>query len=151
MKIKGQTLSQSGASAIEFALILPVLLMILFGIIEFSILFYNKAVITNASREGARYGITFITTPGPTAGTHPTQAQIIAKVNNYLTDYDNNTMLVSFGATENIGYAIDKPDDASGTDLTVEVTYDYDFLILPEIADRIADLTLSAETVMRLE
>ena len=54
MKIKNKTLSQSGASAIEFALLLPVLLLFLFGIIEVSILFYNKAMITNASREGAR-------------------------------------------------------------------------------------------------
>ena len=59
MKIKSQTLNQSGASAIEFAFLLPVLLLFLFGIIEFSVLFYNKAMITNASREGARAGINF--------------------------------------------------------------------------------------------
>ena len=59
MKIKSQTLNQSGASAIEFAFLLPVLLLFLFGIIEFSVLFYNKAMITNASREGARAGINY--------------------------------------------------------------------------------------------
>lgn len=43
--------SQKGASAVEFALVLPLLMLILFGIIEFSLLMYNKAMITNASRE----------------------------------------------------------------------------------------------------
>jgi len=42
---------KKGASAVEFAIILPILILILFGIIEFSILFYDKAVITNASRD----------------------------------------------------------------------------------------------------
>ena len=46
-----------GASAVEFALILPLLAVILFGVIEFGLLLFDKQVITNASREGARYGI----------------------------------------------------------------------------------------------
>jgi Flp pilus assembly protein TadG len=150
MKIKKQTLNQSGASAIEFALLLPLLLLILFGIIEFSILFYNKAMITNASREGARYGITFITAPGATQGTHPTEALIIAKVNDYLTDDAANTMLITFG-TEIIGITAPNANTGAGSDLTVTVTYDYDFLILPSFADQLANFQLSAETVMRLE
>lgn len=150
MKIKSEKLSQSGAVAMEFALVLPVLLLILFGIIEFSILFYNKAVITNASREGARYGITFITDPGALQGTHPTQAQIIARVDDYLRTASGNTMLITFG-TENIGTVAAGAAGASGTDLTVTVTYDYDFLILPNFADIAVGLILTAETVMRLE
>ena len=51
--------SQKGASAVEFALVLPLLMLILFGIIEFGLLMYNKAMITNASREGARRGIVY--------------------------------------------------------------------------------------------
>ena len=50
---------QRGASAVEFALILPVLFVLGFGIIEFSVALYDKAMITNASREGARAGIVF--------------------------------------------------------------------------------------------
>ena len=49
--------SQKGASLVEFALVLPLLMLILWGIIEFGLLLYNKQVITNASREGARAGI----------------------------------------------------------------------------------------------
>ncbi len=48
---------QTGAAAVEFALVLPVLLLILLGILDFSLALYDKAIITNASREGARAGI----------------------------------------------------------------------------------------------
>jgi len=41
-----------GTSLVEFVIILPVLMVILFGIVEFGIILYDKAVITNASREG---------------------------------------------------------------------------------------------------
>ena len=48
---------QKGAEIVEFALVLPLLLLILFGIMEFGIVFFDKAIITNASREGARAGV----------------------------------------------------------------------------------------------
>ena len=48
---------QAGAAMVEFAIVLPVLALLLMGIIEFSIIIYDKAVITNASRVGARYAI----------------------------------------------------------------------------------------------
>lgn len=43
-----------GQSTVEFALILPVLLLILLGIIEFGWLFSSRIIITSAAREGAR-------------------------------------------------------------------------------------------------
>lgn len=39
----------------EFALVLPILLMLIVSAIEFGRLFYTKIVITNAAREGAYY------------------------------------------------------------------------------------------------
>jgi Flp pilus assembly protein TadG len=48
---------QRGAAVVEFALILPILLALLVGGIDMSLALYDKAVITNASREGARAGI----------------------------------------------------------------------------------------------
>lgn len=48
---------QRGAAVVEFALILPILLGLLVGGIDASLALYDKAVITNASREGARAGI----------------------------------------------------------------------------------------------
>lgn len=45
---------QQGASAIEFALILPLILTLMIGIIEFGFLFNQQISITQAAREGAR-------------------------------------------------------------------------------------------------
>ena len=52
---------ESGGSLIDFAITTPLLFIIAFGIMEFGILLYDKAVITNASREAARAGIVFDT------------------------------------------------------------------------------------------
>jgi hypothetical protein len=68
---------EKGTASVEFALILPLLLLMLFLIIEFSIILYDKAVITNASREGARHGIVNWGGPPPTVG------QITATVDQY--------------------------------------------------------------------
>ena len=48
---------QGGAAAVEFALLLPVLMAMLMGTLEIGMMLYNKAVLTNATREGARAGI----------------------------------------------------------------------------------------------
>ena len=47
---------EQGASAVEFALVTPLLLMILFGIISTGMTFADHLAATNATREGARYG-----------------------------------------------------------------------------------------------
>lgn len=52
-----QTEKQKGAQAVEFALALPFFILILFAVLDFGLLVYNKAIITNASREAARRGI----------------------------------------------------------------------------------------------
>jgi hypothetical protein len=46
--------SQSGAELIEFALVFPLLLLVVLGIIDFGFLFQRYEVVTNAAREGAR-------------------------------------------------------------------------------------------------
>lgn len=45
---------ERGASLAEFALVLPVLLMILFGLIEFGVAFSRSQAIEAAAREGGR-------------------------------------------------------------------------------------------------
>lgn len=47
---------QKGAQAVEFALVLPFMILILFAVLDFGILVYNKAIITNAGREATRAG-----------------------------------------------------------------------------------------------
>lgn len=58
--------NQNGAQIVEFALVLPILLIILFLIIDFGFLVYNKALLTNASREAARAGTVLTATPWST-------------------------------------------------------------------------------------
>lgn len=48
---------QRGIAVVEFALILPLLMLLLLGCIDISLALLDKSLITNASREGARAGI----------------------------------------------------------------------------------------------
>jgi len=45
---------ERGAAAVELALVLPVLLLILFGIIEYSLMFKDSLTMASTSRAGAR-------------------------------------------------------------------------------------------------
>jgi Flp pilus assembly protein TadG len=47
-----------GVSAVEFGIILPLLMTVLMGIIEYGFVFYIDLNLTNAVREGARIGVT---------------------------------------------------------------------------------------------
>lgn len=49
-------MEERGAAAVEFALVLPLLLMIVLGTIDWGWYFYVSQVVTNAAREGARVG-----------------------------------------------------------------------------------------------
>jgi Flp pilus assembly protein TadG len=144
MKIK----DQKGTSLVEFAIISPLLFVILFGIIEFGILLFDKAMLTNASREGARTGIVF---------NHPnriTNAEIIQVVTDYC-----GTHLISFGTGSTLGISItpnERTGSAAGDPLTVTVTYPFRFLVFSNLLALIGGdmgnlINLSAETVMRLE
>lgn len=45
---------ERGAAAVEFALVLPIVLLLLFGIVEFGRGYNAKITLTHAAREGAR-------------------------------------------------------------------------------------------------
>jgi hypothetical protein len=69
-----QVTSERGAELIEFALILPLLLLIMLGIVDFGFMFQRYEVLTNAAREGARVAVL----PGYT--TADVQARVCAYV-----------------------------------------------------------------------
>src|SRR5262245_14427877 len=73
--------AQSGAEVIEFALTLPLLLLVVLGIIEFGFMFQEYEVVTNAAREGARIAIL------PTYSTNAavTQSNVTTRINQYLS------------------------------------------------------------------
>lgn len=50
---------ERGANLVEFALVLPLLVLLLVGVADFGRAFNNYIIITNASREGARYASRF--------------------------------------------------------------------------------------------
>jgi Flp pilus assembly protein TadG len=53
MGIRSQR-SEKGAAAVEFALVMPLLLLLVFGIIEFGFVFNRYISVTHAAREGVR-------------------------------------------------------------------------------------------------
>ena len=141
VKTLNQKINQNGAAAVEFAIVLPLLVTLVFGIIEFSILFYNKAMLTNASREGARAGIVY-------ADPRITDGDIETVVDNYCKDY-----LITFGTGDDtLSVTVSRSGTEAGDSLTVTVDYHYGFLVLPNfISTLIGGLDLSAVTVMRME
>ena len=56
-KSKSKLRNEKGASAVEFALVLPIFIMLVFGIFQFGIAFNNWIAITHAAREGARLAV----------------------------------------------------------------------------------------------
>jgi len=57
MGLRRITGNNKGVSSIEFALVLPFLLLILFGILEYGWIMTTQIVLTNAVSNGARAGI----------------------------------------------------------------------------------------------
>ena len=55
-KVLARLKGEEGQSMVEFALVVPIFLILLLGIVEFGHIFYSYLMIENASRDGARYG-----------------------------------------------------------------------------------------------
>jgi len=49
-----------GQALVEFAFVLPILLLLMVAIIDFGILFYSQMAVSNAAWEGARAGATIV-------------------------------------------------------------------------------------------
>jgi len=152
---------EKGVAAVEFAIIAALFFALLFGIIEFSLALYDKAVITNASREGAREAILFTPPNGLCYDNAKTEADVQAVVDQYVAG-----RLISFGGAPAVGVDADPgtydDNDANGClsrgdYRRVNVTYSYDFLLVPDLRQLLTGaaapggITLDAETVMRME
>jgi Flp pilus assembly protein TadG len=141
-----------GAAIVEFAISASVLLLIVLGIIEFGFLWYQKQVITNASREAARYGVTYQTTAAgarlaPHNITSPKTIQQV--VNDYCTGRipDGSWSIAISGA----GYTAANGTDIKGWDLIVQVTCQNRMDLLSGFIPGLANISFTAKTIMKCE
>ncbi|HYZ76329.1 MAG TPA: TadE family protein [Gaiellaceae bacterium] len=120
---KGQTMT-------EFAIILPILCLLLFGIIQFGILFNNYVTLTDATRAGARKGAV------SRQASNPRQA-CIDQVKYSGRDLDQSKLTVDCQSTWQ-----------PASDVTVIATYPYSINLMGVV---IASGTLKSTTQERVE
>jgi hypothetical protein len=122
-----------GQATVEFALVVSLLLLVLFGIIDFSRLFFAYATMSNGVREGARYGIV-----------HPEDTEGIIQ--------QSEAMMVLIGGQAEV--TVEFPDTGNGGNphcahycrVVVRATSDFDVWtpIIPSI-------TMVAQATMHIE
>ncbi len=132
---------QQGVAVVEFALIFPIFLLVVFATIELGLILYDKAVITNASREAARAGVV-LRTPKLSR----TEIEAVA------TAYCNNNLL-SFASAAPPSVSVASGAQGSfGVPLTVTVSYTYQGLGLTKLLSAVTGpLVITATSVMKNE
>jgi Flp pilus assembly protein TadG len=102
--------AECGQSLLELAILLPVLLLVLLGILDVGRLYMTMVAINDAAAEGASY-----------AASYPTRTEQIqqraAESSTALTTIDPSMVVVTY---------VDPP--SSGQPITVTVEYDYDLM-----------------------
>lgn len=128
---------EDGQAMVEFALILPIFLLILCGIIDFGWLFYNQLSLNNACREGARYAVVH------TAENADTQA-IINHIENTST-----TVFANDGVDIKIEYS--SPNDPTAGDITVSMEAEISFFtpVLSTVLGK--EKTITSTVIMKVE
>lgn len=119
--------SEKGQSLVEFALVLPLLILLLFGIVDFGRIFHAYLTIDHAGREAARE-----------ASIGKGNADVIDTAEEKAVGIDLTEVTVSPEAR------------SSGNDVTVTITYEITFLT-PLIGSIFGPITLTDNTVMRVE
>ena len=105
---------ERGQTAVEFALVAPLLVVLLLGIIQFGIAFHNYVTITDAARAGARKAIV-----ARFSGLSTTDIQ--QAVRDAASDLDQSQL----------GITVSDPTwSTPGSDVTVTVTYPYSINLL---------------------
>jgi Flp pilus assembly protein TadG len=135
----------AGAELVEFALVLPLLLLVLGGIVDFGILLQRQQVVTNAAREGARL-----------AAVGYSDADVVARVTTFVNEGTNDP---GAGARLSPAPAIVTEELQPGLWVRrVTVTLQERFLVLgPFVSiaggagENFADIPLTAVSTMRVE
>lgn len=124
--------NEQGQAVVEMALVLPVLLLILFGIVEFGRVFNAYLVVTQAAREGARLG-----------AVGATDSEIVAEVQSASPTLDSAKVAVSISPAA--AYR------TRGQYITVAVEYPVK-IIAPGLNMVLGDtFVVRSQTVMRVE
>lgn len=128
---------EDGQAMVEFALILPIFLLILCGIIDFGWLFYNQLSLNNACREGARYAVVH------TAENADTGA-IINHIENTST-----TVFANDGVDITVEYTL--PADPTSGDVKVSMQADISFFtpVLSTVLGK--EKTITSTVIMKVE
>ena len=125
---------------VEFVIILPVLLMLVFAIIEFGVLFGKWQTLSNAAREGARTAVVFRSGCNASA----VEAEVRQRVKDYAAPLG---IALTDGEISVSGVC-----GASNTSSTVSVTLPYTFKVLPGFATSVSpSIDLVGNSVMRNE
>jgi Flp pilus assembly protein TadG len=141
---------QRGQAAVEFALVVVFLVVLLVSILEMTMFIYTYAALTNAAKEGVRYaivhgsstgGIAFysvksLSTPCPT----PATGSMLSTIQTYAALSLHNTSSMSINACYPDG------DNKPGSAVQVSVSYPYQ----PIFGLRWASVTVSANSVGRI-
>lgn len=120
-----------GQSLVEFALVIPILLLVIFGLFDLGYAVFIKNMISNAAREGARTGI-IIT---------KTDADIRARVNAAAPGLNLSTAQIAI---------IPSPNRHFNQPITVTVTYTY-VPLTPVIGRITGSVPLSSTSGMIVE
>jgi Flp pilus assembly protein TadG len=135
MKVKGDR--EKGQSLAEFALVVPIFLLLIFAIVDFGMGFHAYITVTNSAREGARVGAV-----GSDAATIETRVRDTADSLNQA----------------NLTVTVTNAQGTPGESVVVDTSYQYSFLTpLAGIVQFISGdsigptLTLSSSADMRLE
>jgi Flp pilus assembly protein TadG len=136
---------ERGVIAVEFALIVPMLLMLLLGIVEFGFGYHAWDATQNAAREGARLG-----------AVDPNPSEIIARVRGTTDFLDQANLSVTVQCSVASGpFGTCNPDPSrwnEGDIIRVTVQYRYDFLTpLPNFVGLGTDMSMRSISEARFE
>jgi Flp pilus assembly protein TadG len=130
MKKNAGTHNERGQTMVEFTLVLPVLLVVLFGIIQFGITFNNYVALTDAVRAGARTAAVSRLSTTPVADT-------TSRVKTASGDLNPTKVNVTVTSTW-----------THGDDVVVSATYPYSISLLGLV---VASGNLTSKTTERVE
>ncbi len=135
--LKNPSFGEKGIVSVEFALMFPIFLLLLFASYELGIFLHDKQVITNAAREGARFGVIM-------RDERPSESDIQGKV----LEWSGTLVGVSLEAND---ITVDGAAGNSGTTLTVTVDTPFPFPLLSNFSGFAPEISVSAQTIMVLE